>query len=68
MKKLICTLLIISIPLCLSGCVKTKTLHCDSCNTEIVVRENSNVEEDWAIYCESCEEEILGDDTILDNN
>lgn len=68
MKKIICALLIVSIFLCLAGCGKTKTLHCDSCNTEITVNENSKVEEDWAIYCESCEEAIMGDNTILDEN
>ena len=68
MKKLICAILAISMLLCLSACGKTKTLHCDRCNVEIVVSENSKVEEDWAVYCQSCEEEIMGDNTILDEN
>lgn len=67
MKKLICILLVISIFTLLAGCKGTKTLHCDSCNAEVVVKEDSNMTEDWIIYCESCNEELFGDDPILGN-
>ena len=65
MKKLICILLTLSILLLLAGCGATKTLHCDSCGNEVVVKQSSNMEEDWIIYCESCNEELFGDDPIL---
>ena len=48
--------------------MKTKILHCDHCGTEIKVSESSNMEEDWIIYCETCNEELFGDDPLLGND
>ena len=67
MKKLVCVLLVICVLFLMTGCQKTKVLHCDHCNKEVVVNESSNMEEDWIIYCESCNEELFGDDPILGN-
>ena len=68
MKKLLCFLGVLVIILTATGCAKTKTLHCDNCNKEVSVEESSNMEEDWIIYCEECNEELFGDDPILGNN
>ncbi len=56
--------LLISLML-LCGCGAKKTLHCDNCGKEVTVSQSSNMEEDWAIYCEECNEELFGDDPIL---
>jgi len=69
MKKLICLLLLAT--LCLTifcGCGEKKVLHCDHCGKEIKVEKSSNMEEDWIIYCESCNEELFSDDPLLGNN
>ena len=65
MKKIIfaIALLLILLTVMLCGC--TKTLHCDNCGVECVVSESSNMEENWSIYCEECNEELFGDDPVL---
>ena len=64
MKKLVVLLVICSL-IVVAGCGKTKVLHCDHCNKEVTVEESSNMEEDWIIYCEECNEKLFGDDPIL---
>jgi len=69
MKKIISLTLalcmLMAVLFTVTGCGKTKLLHCDGCNKEVFVDENSNMEEDWIIYCEECNEELFGDDPIL---
>lgn len=65
MKKLIIALLVISASLTVTGCEGTKILHCDYCNTEVIVGESSNMDEDWIIYCDKCNEELFGEDSLL---
>lgn len=67
MKKVLCLILAVSVLFALAGCVKTKTLHCDYCNKEVEVKENSNMDEEWIIYCEECNEELFGNDPVLGN-
>ena len=57
--------MLLAVLLMLSGCGKTKLLHCDNCNKELTVEEGSNMEEDWIIYCPECEEELFGDDPVV---
>ena len=40
------------------GCGKTRIVHCDRCGKEITVPENSNVTEEWILFCEDCEKEV----------
>ena len=68
MKKLLCLFCIISLFLALTGCIETKTLHCDHCGTEITVKADNNAEEDWILYCDPCYDELFSDDPILGNN
>lgn len=68
MKKVLCLILSLCLVFALTGCIKTRTLHCDNCGEEVVVRENSNMDEEWIIYCKECNEELFGDDPILGNN
>ena len=68
MKKLICILLTLSILLLLAGCGATKTLHCDSCGNEVVVKQSSNMEEDWIIYCAPCNQELFSEHLVSDES
>lgn len=65
MKKVILTILILLMILSMASC-KTKTLHCDHCGAEVTVKESSNMEEDWIIYCAECNEELFDGDPLLD--
>ena len=65
MKRVLSILAVVSCLLLLAGCGKTKVLHCDNCNKEVVVKESSNMEESWTIYCESCNEKLFGEDPDL---
>lgn len=67
MKKLFPLIVIFCVVFVMTGCVETKTLHCDRCNKEISVKQSSDMEEDWIIYCNACNEELFSDDPILGN-
>jgi DNA replicative helicase MCM subunit Mcm2 (Cdc46/Mcm family) len=58
MKKLIVALLLVLSLAMLAGCGKTRIVHCDRCGKEITVPENSNVTEEWILFCEDCEKEV----------
>ena len=43
----------------LAGCAReTKTLHCDRCGKAVTVDADSNLDEDWILYCSNCEKEL----------
>lgn len=65
MKKTVIAVLLLLLLLCVAGC-GSKVLHCDHCGKEISVKESSNMEEDWIIYCEECNEELFEGDPLLD--
>ncbi len=68
MKKWMYWLIIGCLLLAMVGCGQTKILHCDHCQTEVTVAEDSNMEEDWTVYCEECNEKLFGDDPLLGAN
>ena len=59
MKKILLVVTTLLIIASLAGCGKTKILHCDGCNAEIEVAENSDITEDWILYCSTCEDDIF---------
>lgn len=63
-KKAIVFLSLFALIFALAACA-TKILHCDSCGKEVQVKESSNMEEDWIIYCAECNESLFGDDPLL---
>ena len=65
MKKILAIALVLCMLFALSGCGKTKTLHCDNCDKKVKVDEDSNMTEDWIIYCDECNEKLFGDDPLL---
>ena len=58
MKKLICLLLTLVLLMSLAACGKTRTVICDRCGAEIQVEADSNITDDWILFCKDCEEEI----------
>ena len=65
MKKRISLLLVLLLLLGLTACVEKKTVHCDHCGAAVEIDADSNMEEDWIIYCGPCNEELFGDDPLL---
>lgn len=65
MKKILCILIIVSLVFAVVGCYATKTLTCDNCGKEVKVKESSNMDESWIIYCDECNEQLFGDDPLL---
>ena len=66
MKKwIIFTLVLTAVLTLLTACGPAKVLHCDHCGNEVKVSQSSNMEEDWIIYCKTCNEELFGDDPLL---
>lgn len=49
----------------LAGCKPDKLLHCDHCGAEVTVEADSNMEEHWIIYCPKCNEELFGDNPVV---
>ena len=68
MKKAICLFLIAGVLFTFTACAKKKKLHCDNCQKEVTVKESSDMQEDWLVYCGECNEKLFGDDPVLGNN
>ena len=50
----------------LAGCGATKIVHCDRCGDEIELPAGDKIEEDWIVFCKTCEEELFGDNPVVD--
>ena len=67
MRKLIAALLgTIVVLLALTACGETKIVHCDHCGAEILLDADDKITEDWILFCEACEEELFGDNPVVD--
>ncbi len=69
MIKRMCVLLAVSalVLAVFSGCAKpfeTRIVHCDHCGKEISVPVDSNMTDEWILYCTDCEKE-LGLDNLI---
>ena len=60
-KKILSVILVAVLLLSLTACGEKKILHCDRCGVEVNVDADSNMDEDWAIFCNECNEEIFHD-------
>lgn len=67
MKKRIVAVIFATLTLLstLCGCGEKKELTCDHCGEKVVTSAKSNMEEDWIIYCEECNEKLFADDPVL---
>ncbi len=69
MRKRICIVLaaLMLLSAILTGCAAakpTRIVHCDRCGKECVIPADSNMTEDWILYCTDCEKE-LGLDKLI---
>ena len=65
--KLLC--LVLAAAMLLPGCGKeTRTVICDGCGAEILVKKDSNITDDWIVFCKTCEEEKFGGTGVVDGN
>ena len=65
MKKGIFLLLGLALCLGLCACGAERTVHCDSCGKEVQVDADSNITEDWILFCKECEEAHFGDNPVV---
>lgn len=64
-KKMICLLLALMLMLTLFACGKAKTVTCDHCGAEIALTSDSNITDEWIVYCKDCELELFGEDGVV---
>ncbi len=65
-NKILLCLLLIPV-LLLSGCGKeTRTVTCDGCGEDIVLEADSNITDDWILFCKTCEQELFGGTGVVD--
>ncbi|MBP3633431.1 MAG: hypothetical protein J6J43_02530 [Oscillospiraceae bacterium] len=62
MKRIAVLLLVLLMLFTMSACGEKRILHCDGCGVECKVDADSNMTEDWLIYCKDCNNEIFADD------
>lgn len=60
-------LILILLVLLLAGCGKeTRTVVCDGCGADITVEADSNITDEWTIFCEQCEQEAFGGTGVVE--
>lgn len=64
-KKIICLLLALVLMLTLIACGKEKVVTCDHCGNQIDLPANSNITDEWIVYCKTCETELFGEDGLI---
>ena len=64
MKKIVCLMLALVLMLTLVACGK-RIVTCDGCGGDIEVKNNSNVTDEWILYCSKCEVELFGEDGLI---
>lgn len=65
MKKAYFVVCILTLSAILCGCNEKKIVHCDKCNKEISIDADSNMDEDWIIFCDECGDPAL---ELFENN
>lgn len=65
MKKLALLLALLVLLSALTGCGEPKTVTCDHCGASIELSRNSNITDEWIIFCKTCEEELFGDNPVV---
>ena len=66
MKKLLfATLLVLTLGVVLTACGEKKILQCDNCYSEIKVSADSEMTDEWILFCETCADEITVEDPAL---
>ena len=63
MKRLTLVLAVLLLLLC--GCSEKKTVTCDHCGAEIELKPDSNITDEWIVFCKECEENLFGDNPVV---
>lgn len=63
-KKFVLLSLVLAMLFAFGGCGEKKILKCDNCGNDVSADADSNVEDDWIIYCAECEEELFSDGLV----
>lgn len=61
-------MILLTVSLLLCGCGETKTVTCDGCGKSIEIDADSNANDDWIIYCKTCERSFFDEDGLLSGN
>lgn len=64
MKKFIALMMVIAMVFAFAGCSEKKVLKCDGCGADIQVDADSNMDDNWSLFCKDCNEK-LGLDSII---
>ena len=64
MKKFVLLILTLAMIFSFAGCGEKKTLRCDHCGADVQVAANSEMTDDWIIYCDDCNVKF-GFDTLV---
>ena len=60
-KRILALVIVLALMLTLAACGGEKRIvHCDHCGDEVKIDADSNMEEDWIIYCGPCNEALFG--------
>ena len=57
--------LLLAVLMLLTGCGKDRIVTCDHCGAEITVKEDSNITDEWSVFCKECEETLFGDNPVV---
>ena len=57
--------LLVLLLLLLAGCGKSKVVTCDHCGAQITLGSNSNITDEWIVFCKDCEESLFGDNPVI---
>ena len=69
MKRILICILLVSMLLVLAACGKeARTVICDGCGASIAVDADSNITEEWILFCKTCEKELFGEDGVVAKN
>ena len=65
-KAIVLTVSVLLVSSLLYGCANSgkKTLHCDNCGKVIYADADSDINDDWFIYCPECERDLGLEDVI----
>ena len=64
MKKFVLLILTLAMIFSFAGCGEKKTLRCDHCGADVQVAADSEMTDDWIIYCDDCNVKF-GFDTLV---
>lgn len=60
MKRIVLLVLALAMALSLAGCGKEmRSVTCDKCGREISVEADSNITDEWIVFCEDCGEPVV---------